>query len=316
LQKRPYIKIMPFIDFPRLLDSIHVPYKTSGAGISRDFIGIYCPFCSNPHGPRGGFSLDKGFYSCWRCGHHKLVDVIKALARCTEKKAYELIQAHKTNNPAYPLQDHSFERNSSLRGSEAATGTLKLPGNELSERHRKYLLDRNFDPDYLMSRYGVRGVGPVGDFKWRIIIPIKVGGQIISYQGRDITKMSIMKYRPCPKELELIPYKNCLYELDSCGKKLVVVEGVMKVWRLGIGSTATFGIKYTQEQVKRIVEKKIEKAFVLFDNGFEAQRQAGKMANDLNCFGIETEIITLLKYDDPDNMPNDEAKQLMRDLLG
>ena len=304
-----------FIDFPRLLDSIHVPYKNSGAGISRDFIGIYCPFCSNPHGPRGGFSLDKGFYSCWRCGHHRLVDVIKALARCTEKKAYELIQAHKTNNPAYPLQGHSFERNSSPRGSEAATGILKLPGNELSERHRKYLLDRNFDADYLVSRYGILGVGPVGFYKHRIIIPIKVDGQTVSFQTRDITGLAKAKYLPCKKEDEIIPFKNCLYELDSCQNKIVIVEGIFDAWRLGNGAVCTFGIQFTERQIKLIVKRKPKKVFVLYDNEIQAQRQAQKLANSLNCF-VSTEIINLNKVKDPGDLSWPDARGLMRDLLG
>ncbi len=47
-------------------------------------------------------------------------------------------------------------------------------------------LIRNFDPNYLVSEWGLLSTGVLGEFKFRILAPVYFKGQLVSYQCRDL----------------------------------------------------------------------------------------------------------------------------------
>ena len=139
---------------------------------------------------------------------------------------------------------------------------------------------------------------------------------MVSYQGRDITNKSDMKYKACRQELELKDHKNCLYGLDQVpGGSVVGVEGITDVWRLGFGAVATFGIKYTIAQVALFL--RFQNIIFLFDPEEQAQEQARKLSSELIGGGRHVELIQYLESNvDPGDMSDDDSKYLMKDLIG
>jgi DNA primase len=292
-----------------LLQILNVPYSLEGKNISNGWAGIQCRFCGD-HSCHGGFNLTNGYYYCWRCGHHSLISVIQKITNMTREQAKAIIAQY--NTPGLPIGPPKKAPTGALHGF---TGSLKIPGSALKTHHQHYLISRGFDPNKLTAQYGLLGTGPVGNFKHRIIIPISYNNQAVTFIGRDITGKAELRYKPCPKEEELLPHKHIVYNLENCEEEIVIVEGVTDVWKLGNGSCSTFGISFTTEQVAMIRRKGVKKASILFDNEPQAQKQAIKLKNRLIGFRIETEIINLLDVNDPAELSCQDAKKLMAELL-
>jgi hypothetical protein len=298
------------IDFPRMLSALGIPFATEGKNIGTNWVGLQCKMGCHDHSQHGGFNIEKGYYSCWKCGWHRASKVVAILAKTTEENAKEIIRQYTT--PHLPLTPH---HNEPCRALYAPTGPLKLPGQPLTLRHQQYLISRKFNPAKLAALYGLLGTGPVGRLKHRIIIPIIQDGTVVSYQGRDITGMAETRYLPCLKEEEITPHKHCLYNIDNCKDQVIVVEGVTDVWRLGYGAIATFGIQYTNEQIMLFLKKGIKKAFVLYDKEPQAQKQAQKLGVDLNNLNIEVENLTLDNVKDPADLKWQDANELKKEVF-
>lgn len=185
---------------------------------------------------------------------------------------------------------------------------------ELQPKHRDYLIGRNFDPDLLERIYGLKGTGPLGDYKFRIIAPVILDGKMVSYQGRDVTGKSDLRYKACPLDLEVIHHKHTLYGVDLVkGGSVVVVEGITDVWRLGPGAVATFGTGFTKQQANMIMQK-FKRVYLLFDPEPKAQQVAEELSWVLSNVGVESYIIDLGSGTDPGDMKQDDADNLMKEL--
>lgn len=267
-----------------------------------------CPFCgSNKY--HFGIS-NTGAANCWKCGRHGLIDSIKKLCKATYGKAQGIIGKYGDGTAPKTM------RNTFSAPKIGDKPVIYPAGTEaMKQAHRAYLEKRNFDPDKLEQEWGLLGVGAtLGVFNNRIIVPITHNGVPVSYQGRDITgSPSRLRYRTCAKKEETRFHKHCLYGYDKAkGKNVLVTEGVTKVWRLGEGAVATFGIIWTTVQASLLLD--YNHVFILFDKGEQAQEQADKLAWLLagNIGGAE--VIELEEYPDPGDMPQDEADILMREL--
>ena len=197
---------------------------------------------------------------------------------------------------------------------------IKLPSYlPLQKRHKNYLEQRNFNPIQLQQDWNLTSTNHIGEYKFRIIAPIYFQEHIVSYQGRDVTGKSLLKYKACPQTEELIHHKHVLYGAEKAIQdRIIVTEGITDVWRMGFGSVATFGVKYTKQQFKRICSYKT--IFILFDHDrLPSGENPGKEASErlwceLTLLGKDAHEIILDKGD-PADLSDKEAKQLKKDLL-
>jgi DNA primase len=144
-----------------------------------------------------------------------------------------------------------------------------------------------------------------------VIAPLIVRDRWVSYVGRDITGMSSMKYRPCPKEKEAIAHKSLLYGAHLVpDQSVLVVEGITDAWRMGPGAVALFGQKTTPKQMLAL--SRFERIFVMLDE--DAQRSADRIAANLAVLGREVEVWKIAG--DPADMAPEEADKLSREFLG
>lgn len=183
-----------------------------------------------------------------------------------------------------------------------------------------YLRKRGFDPDQLETDWDLKQTGPVSFldsivYSNRILIPIYWGGEVVSFQSRDITGQSDRKYMACPMKRETLHHKDIVYKSPTAQKEevpLIVVEGVTDVWRLGICAVATFGTSFKMEQVIELAGLR-DDFIVMFDNERQAQEQAAKLAVKLRSLGKRVRIETVST--DPGDMEQEEANQLVSKLL-
>lgn len=190
---------------------------------------------------------------------------------------------------------------------------------KFSKAHKQYLIDRNFDPDELKRKYGLLSCSEFPSrYSFRVIAPITYQGKVVNFVGRDITDKSDQRYLFCPDRTAILPRRNLLYNLDNAGKKIIIVEGVTDVWRIGSGSVATFTTTWTKEQVLEICKLNLSAAFVLFDNEEKAQKKAQKLCDTLSllCRIPHVERVELPDdINDPGELSEPQARYLKKELL-
>lgn len=286
-----------------------VDYSTEGKNVSPGWMNISCPFCSDTSNHLG-FSLNNSYFNCWKCGHKTIEQVIaELLGNISSDAIQSIVKSYKTRD----IHVSTNTKKNNVDGNI----TYPIGTKPLTDNHKSYLESRNFEPQILENIYKLLGTGPVGDYKFRIITPIYNDNQLVSYIGRDITGQSKLRYKACASEKEVISHKDCLYGLDRVLSRgldsIIIVEGITDVWRLGLGSVATFGIQFSIKQITQL--KNFKRRFVLYDSESQAQKQALKLGRYLSGFGGETIILDTKQPGlDPGSMGRDDAKNVMKDL--
>lgn len=286
-------------------DDYNITYWVEGKNVSPGWLNIQCPLCDD-HSNHGGFNPHESNYHCWRCGAHRIFDVIRALLRVPAEEAERLYYRYR-GGVAIP------------RKMQRHAKTLTLPGDALQLPHVRYLQRRGFDATALVARYGLRGTRSIEVWQdvhcgKRIIIPLyDADGRLISWQGRDITNRAKLRYKGCPLDKAVMNYKHTLYaEHLVCGDTLCVVEGVADVWRMGDGFVCTFGTSITPQQIHRMM--RYRRVFFLFDPEDTAQAKARRAAVDLAACGVTVEVLRLLGDNDPAELSAAEAVAIRSEM--
>ena len=289
-------------DVKKFLDDHQINWSDKGKNTQSGWVNITCPFCYDKTN-HGGFNIADGYYNCWNCGHHFLDKVIAELLGCKPHIAKNIIKEYTVEK----IRQKQENKKKSIRN-------IKLPGDELQEIHKNYLIKRNYNHEKLVHDWGLKGTNHIGNYKFRIIAPIYHKHKLISFQGRDVTDRQTLRYKACTKRKEVMNHKSTLYGIDNVhGNKIIICEGITDVWRLGYGSVCTFGTSVTLDQIRLITE--FENVFILFDNEQTAQERANKLAENLSSFKINVEIIDLPEVADPSELKQSDADYLMASLL-
>jgi DNA primase len=258
-----------------------------------------------------GYHLTDNYYVCWRCGWKATNKAIALLLRITEQEAKEI--ARKYGGKSY------VKSTTTVRVGQKK---FRLPPSTapMNDRHKRYLVKRNFDPEVIERLWDVRGTGPISimdniSFSHRLVIPIYWENRIVSFQTRDITAKHFLRYISCPEQREIVKHKHIFYQAIPIKdeKACICVEGVTDAWRFGYGAIATFGIKYTKHQVREI-SKRFKRVFVVFDDDPQAVKQSEKLAAELVLRGVDAYSIRI--QGDPGDMSQSDADTLKKELLG
>lgn len=299
------------MDVERLLRDYRIPYSTSGQSknTGAGWVGVRCPFCSDPS-DHLGIELETGACHCWRCGGKSLRRVLTALTGLRGSQVDSILTKYGGRR----------RRASSNRGVAVRTKAHKLPSDTgpLGARHERYLQARRFDPDYLVRVWGVMGTGPASfldgiDFSHRIVAPIYWGDRRVSFQSRDITGRSKVRYMTCPRDRELVHHKDILYGLEQqwdtdCG---ICVEGITDVWRLGPLAFATFGSEVTGRQLM-VMSRRFRRMVVVFDgNERDALVRAERLVDRLVTVLVDARRIDI--PGDPADLSDADAAALIRE---
>lgn len=295
------------IDFARFCRDRQIPVAPSGHVHHRaGWIGIVCPFCDGNPGYHMGLNLEKNFFTCYRCGWHPGWEVLSAMTGLKGDALDDALAPYLISGREGEQTERPIDR----------PILLSLPDGcgPMGDRHREYLVSRLFDPDRLERIWELQGTGHLGDYRFRIVAPIRFQGQVVSYQGRDVTGKQKERYKGCRSEDEVIPHKQILYGWDEArGESCLVVEGITGVWRCGPGTLATFGANYSPSQV-RMITSQFRRAFILFDPDEAGKKNGVKLADDLGGMGIETEILEVPEGYDSGSLPQDVADRLAAEL--
>jgi hypothetical protein len=296
----------PF-DFLRFAEREGVPFLMSGHHHCHEgWVQTHCPFCGDGQsGWHLGYPLDGGAFHCWRCGGHSVWEFLSHVLRGGRQHIAQILDTYQTHHLSAPQK-----RQKSASRPRSAKKPSGLVG--LYQVHRKYLLERGFDPDELIRIWDLRGtVGFAGAWNWRLIAPIKnPAGQIVAFTGRALGDIK-PRWKTSDKTQMSASPDSLLYGIEKAEDSVLIVEGPSDVWRMGPGAVATLGIAWTEEQAN--ILRQYRNRFILYDPEPQAQRQAKRLAEFLSVFGGMTEILSGPACD-PGSLPKREANQIMLEL--
>lgn len=297
------------IDFIRLLKDNNIDYKQEVDG----WTNLPCPYHENgKRGYKAGFNHAGQYIFCWVCGSHRIEKFVSDLLHISFYEARKLLQEYDTESRI--IQKVSKK----AKGKEIVLPGIGIGNDELGY---KYLVNRRFSPVDLVYNYKIKYGGILGDYAFRIIIPIYYKEQLVSFQARSIyskekcSELGILRYKNYPIELSKVNIKHILYNLDSCLEDwVVVVEGVFDCWRLGPKNiAATMGTSCSEEQII-LLANRFKKVIFLFDNEKMAQERAKKYGQRLAGLGVDVEIFNPEFEHDPGDYTKEEENFVRREL--
>ncbi|MCK9281503.1 MAG: hypothetical protein M0P71_12835 [Melioribacteraceae bacterium] len=291
------------VNIKQLLDDYNIPVFTEGKNTQRGWINIQCPFCDDKSS-HGGFNITKGYYSCWQCKGHHMDQVLSLLLDCTPWQARKIMDEYEVA---------AVMREERKKVPKANKIIFPKGTTDLQKAHRKYLINRGYDPDEIIKTWGVQGTGMHGPYKHRIIIPIIIDEQIISFTSRDITDRAELRYKSCSIENEVIHHKHVCYGSDFIKyKRAIIVEGPLDTWKIGPGALATFGTGFSPQQVL-FLSGILDSAFIMYDR--KAEKEARLLGFQLAALINHVEYIYDYGVKDPGEMNKKEIVEIRKKFL-
>jgi len=300
---------LDLFDVERYLKTRGISFSQRGKNVSEGWIGTKCPFCSDRTNHLG-INLRSKTINCFRCPTKgTIIKYIMRIEGCSIQRAFTVISEFTHTNIASALQSSNLQ--APLRSTKSVS-IEKYAKKELLQMHRNWLINRRFDPDVIYKEYDLWCCGHIGDYKFRLIVPLFLNHRPVTFVARDVTNIASPPYRNLPENESIFTTKECLYNFDTVTDTALVVEGVTDVWRIGKGTVATLGDKWTKVQAAMLRE--IKRVFILYDSEPDAQKNAEALAIDLAPF---TDVHTLeLESGDPADLSDDDAKELRREIFG
>lgn len=280
-----------------------IQFKESGKNVIRGNINICCPFCGEHKYHRTIFP--DGWSLCWICDTGKqqfISKIIQKIEGCNWQKANKISENLQLN------------KNIETEEAEQENKIFTFP-KEFTKKfpiaYRKYLESRNFDFYEIEKHYDIYASPNYGKDKFRIIAPIKENGKIVSWVGRDTTNKQEERYRFCPDYESLIPRSDLVYNIDKFnGNTCIIVEGITDVWRIGINCVALLSIRFTKNQILKLKNKGLKKAYIMFDNEEKAQQRAKDLEGFLTFCDVFHCDIGDVK--DPAELSEEDVKEFKR----
>lgn len=295
-------------DVISFLEDEEIYHRFSGDNVGAGWVGFECPFCAGAK-EHCGVSLSHKCFSCFQCGEKgSPVKLIRQILNCSWAHAYEIIKKYSSvSGKPDPIP--------CLPGKKA----VELPPlrSSLTGPGGRYLRQRGFDPEFIETKYGVTETGPIGDYPYRLVIPIYMNNKLVSFTTRDYTGKNEPKYKAQSPKDSVIPVRDCLYNIDTVTDKVLIVEGPADVWRMGDDAVALFGVSLSKKQQEILFHLAVhfgtlKKVVILLDPG--AEKPADRIYHTLSSFIKDIKIVELLGSD-PAELTQQDAYNLKLQIL-
>lgn len=298
-------------DWLAFCDRNHVPYVERGPNVARGHVNIRCPFCGEADPSEHlGLHMSSSAWGCWRDSSHrgkKPHRLIQALLGISFREADALVREHSTQitRSVDELQEmlRSIDRNDRVMGDRIHSRTAKKSENvappkgtfrvglhpEQAAPAIEYLRHkRGFTRSMkrLVSRYDPRW-GVQGDFRGRVLFPVRHGGVNRGWIGRAVGK-SAYRYKAFPSGEGL---RDWIYNYDFAfratgprhlapPKTLVITEGIFDALKIdlygkadGVRAVALLGLSLSPSKLTSLIAlcRRYPNVRICLDRGAEAQ---------------------------------------------
>ena len=288
-----------------------VEYWTEGTNVSKGWIGIKCLFCDDKSNHLG-IRIEDLKVRCWKCGGHQLVNLVKKISNCNFNEAKKITKTLARSGAVSDYQPPLDKSSSDLIVRLPAESSKKFP-----MMHIQYLKERNFYPQEAIDKFDLRAVGAVGEYKFRIILPIYMDEILMSFTSRDITDRQELRYKDCPINKSRVKPDDCIYNYDGIkdGGRALLMEGPTDVWKFGDNSFAIFGAAISAVQILSIMKKNLHTLFIMLDPDKTGEREGPKIARKLSPLAEYVEIVYLKRSGrDPGELSYSEVSAIKKEL--
>lgn len=285
-------------DIVRFLRDHKIYYRDDGPNCAKDGVVIKCPFCGeNDPSEHMGWDLKTGMFHCWRGNKHsgrKPHSLVMKLIGCSYEEASRIVGGE-TNLDVFQEQisilssGSKSKKDRKIQTLDFPKSFKKLRRSGLGKFYYDYLWKkRGFlreDVEDLARAYGLRYC-TTGYWRGRIIFPIKMDRELVTWTGRTISSRNELRYLSLSEDPgdsgqppALKNVKDTLWNYDQLkkgGRALVLMEGPLDCLKTdfygrkyGVRSTCLFGTGVTEEQVSLIADlrKRFDNLFVVGDDG-------------------------------------------------
>ena len=302
------INPIPYLESKRI--EYHLPGEKN---VTRGWVNIPCPFpnCGDPSW-HCGINLESGMFHCYICGAKgHLTKLLSQLEKGkTHTEIESLFKTHFKGSNTHEARSSPPTPYNSLNKNILPAEAKDL----FPDLHRDYLVDRGFDPDRVIPKYGLKACANLGRYKFRIVIPYFLDGQVVTFTARDVTGRGTA-YKDCPLEGSILPVKETLYNIDSVKDRVLVLEGPMDVWRIGDGSVATSTDNYSTKVIRQLEglrERGVRTCFVMYDAEDRAIQKAERLSREVMFDHLE--VLRLSSPSDPGEMSEGDVRHLRKEL--
>lgn len=265
-----------------------------------------CMFCDD-RSTHLGINLESYGFSCFRCGQSGSLKKLIASLEVGGWQSVPLVLEEFSSTKDWGKREREEPKKRQPHCDLPAIKTL-------SKSAKLYLQSRKFPYKLLTEKYKLASFSPLSYYKFRIYIPVYFNHQIVTFTSRAYAQLT-PKYLHCPKQKSVLFCKEVLYNIDNAKNgTAVAVEGPTDAWRIGDGAVATFGVIFTEAQVK-LLRERFKRVFVMFDAEDQAQKQAQKLADTLACYNLSVSVIKL-PSGDPGGLNLTTVKEIRREIFG
>jgi len=310
---------MTDFDIIQYFEDNDIEYWTKGKNVHKGWVNVTCPFCGD-HSYSGnnhcGINLKSMMVNCWLCGPKGFITkLIAEIEECSFAQANTIIAKYGGESIFLKNEYKDIDLTKKVE-SRLCLGDIlpKESSNQFSKLHLNYLKGRNFDSDIIIPKYKLKCCHNIGQYKFRIIIPIIQDRRIVNFTSRDVTGKTDIRYKTCPDEKAILPMTHCLYNIDNVrGDTILIMEGATDVWRFGNGTVAILRTGFSDAQINLILQKRVKRAFVIFDSEPQAINRANQLARKLGLLLDHAEVIELSEGD-PCSLPERDIVYLKKEI--
>jgi hypothetical protein len=236
------------LDIVDFLDSYDISYRTEGKNVAKGNVNVRCPFCADDPSFHMGIHLDSLAWSCWRDSTHRGRRPHRLLSRLTGLHFDQISEIlgikeksqfiNEFDGLLEILEGSAVQEESEKKKIRLYPDFVKIKDYGTTERFWKYIRSRKFKEDDIfdvITSFGLRGCLS-GDFRGRLIIPVYVDGELMTWTGRHISKRADLRYKSLNKEESRQNIKDCVFNFDSAfndrGEILYIVEGPLDCMKM------------------------------------------------------------------------------------
>jgi len=294
-------------DIVSYLEDRNIEMWQSGANVTAGWTNIECVFC-NDVSNHLGINPEGTAFNCHICGETGFITkLIKEIDGCSWR------QTNRVYN-TFSLLAEDIEQKPAIQQPTQIT----LPGGPslgITKKAENFLKNRRFNARQLIDKYHLQYGGVIGAYKFRLIIPFYFNRALVTFSSIDFTNMQKEKYKHQQTKESIINPSRMLYNIDSVKDRMILVEGIADVWRIGDGCCSTQGKIVTYEQITMILQKGVKEVLVMFDS--DAVDESKKIAVQLA--GVIPSVAYIEYKDlwegDPDDLPDNVIEYLRKDFL-
>ena len=331
------------VDYRQVL--VDAGVEISRHGQSGGNVGVNCPFCRVEGDPDPSFHLgineQSGAWNCWRNPNHKgrnphrffaavlgksIADVEALIGPQNSKVKSEFDDVFKPGvNPFEEPEEKTLDKL-----TPAAVKLLKTfepLSSPLAADHLAYVTRRMGLTGTLQTlmHYDLLRAGVAERWAGRLIMPVHINGELVSWVGRaiypDVTPKYMALSADVNAEIAGKSLKTSVYTISQSKdgvKTLVLVEGMFDAFRMTdlisreTRMAVTFGTGVTPRQTAFIQSGRYERVVVMYDS--DAIDKAMSVAKD-----VGGEVIDFKKHfpdvNDPGDLPSTDAvRKIIREL--